>query len=227
MSWEVVGEEKKGLPGINQVTIVGNIGKTPEVSTLQSERKMLKFSVATNEFKEKKDRTLRNTQWHKVVVYDPLASTLIKLKLLNKGTRVAVMGRLSSSDYTTEEGHKIRNTEIEVENIFPWVTDDAREKAEELLKEAEELLKEVKKAKGKEDTSLSEFTQSDEIPLEEIPQDILEMKMEPEDLGNIEEEDTDKIIDLDQVMEKGFATEEEVCAAARQEGDKHVPEPFT
>ena len=56
---------------INKVILVGNVGKDPEIRTMNNGEKIALFSLATNEYwrdkttGEKKDRT----EWHNVVVY--------------------------------------------------------------------------------------------------------------------------------------------------------------
>jgi single-strand DNA-binding protein len=47
--------EKKSLPGINLVTLLGNLGRDPEIRTREDGKKMANFSLATSE--SWKDRT--------------------------------------------------------------------------------------------------------------------------------------------------------------------------
>ena len=52
----------------NKVQLIGNLGTNPEVITLESGKKLAKFSLATNEsYKNAKGEKVTETQWHHVV----------------------------------------------------------------------------------------------------------------------------------------------------------------
>ncbi len=52
----------------NKVQLIGNLGNNPEVITLESGKKLAKFSLATNEsYKNNKGEKVTETQWHHVV----------------------------------------------------------------------------------------------------------------------------------------------------------------
>ena len=207
--WEVVTAAGKGLPGINRVFIMGNVGKEPELVLLQSGKHMLKFSVATNEFINKGGRELRNVQWHKVLVHDPLANKIAKL--VEKGSRVAIYGRLVHNEYTTSEGQKLEETEIEVEQmqVSPQTATgpkppNVKEVKEEIMALTAKIQEMTKK---KEDQSVAEFPSSDEL----TPEPEMEMTLE----------------ELDAIMdEKGYVNEEQVKQAATNSGAKPRSDPF-
>ncbi len=49
----------------NSVQLIGNLGKKPEIITLESGKKLAKFSLATNEtFKDSKGNKQTQTEWH-------------------------------------------------------------------------------------------------------------------------------------------------------------------
>ena len=52
----------------NRVQLIGNLGNEPEVITLDSGKKLAKFSIATNEtYKNAQGEKVTDTQWHHVV----------------------------------------------------------------------------------------------------------------------------------------------------------------
>ena len=52
----------------NKVQLIGNLGNNPEVITLESGKKLAKFSLATNEvYKDSNGEKQTNTEWHNIV----------------------------------------------------------------------------------------------------------------------------------------------------------------
>ncbi len=52
----------------NKVQLIGNLGNDPEIITLDSGKKLAKFSVATNEsYKNAQGERVTDTQWQNVV----------------------------------------------------------------------------------------------------------------------------------------------------------------
>jgi single-strand DNA-binding protein len=95
----------------NKVQLIGNLGKDPEIVTLESGTKLAKFSVATNEtFKNAKGEKVTDTQWHNVVAWGKTAE--IVETYLTKGNEVAVEGKLVHRSYETKEGDKRYVTEV-------------------------------------------------------------------------------------------------------------------
>ncbi len=79
----------------NKVQLIGNVGNTPEIVTLESGKKIAKFSIATNEsYKDSKGEKQQDTQWHNIVAWGKLAG--IVENYVGKGKEVAVAGKLTS-----------------------------------------------------------------------------------------------------------------------------------
>jgi len=101
----------------NKVQLIGNLGNAPEVRTLESGRKMARFTVATSEsYHNAKGEKVNETQWHNLVAWGKLAE--IAEKYLSKGKEVAVDGRLISRSYNDKEGNKKFITEIQVNELL-------------------------------------------------------------------------------------------------------------
>ncbi|MFC4267859.1 single-stranded DNA-binding protein [Polaribacter marinivivus] len=95
----------------NKVQLIGNLGNAPEIITLESGKKLAKFSLATNEnYKNAKGEKVTDTQWHNIVAWNKTAEIIEKY--LEKGKEVAIQGKLTSRSYETKEGDKRYVTEI-------------------------------------------------------------------------------------------------------------------
>ena len=101
----------------NKVQLIGNLGKDPEIKNTDSGKKLVKFSVATNEiYTNPKGEKVKETQWHNLVAWGKLAE--IAEKYLNKGSEVAVEGKLITKDYTDKAGNKKYITEVQVNELL-------------------------------------------------------------------------------------------------------------
>ena len=101
----------------NKVQSIGNLGNNPEVITLDSGKKLAKFSIATNEsYKNANGEKVTDTQWHNVIAWNKTAE--IVEKYLTKGSEVAVEGKLTSRSYEDKEGIKKYITEIVVNELL-------------------------------------------------------------------------------------------------------------
>lgn len=101
----------------NKVQLIGNLGNAPEVKTLESGKKMARFSVATSEnYRNAKGEKVTETQWHNLVAWGKVAE--IAEKFLSKGKEVAIEGKLISRSYNDKEGNKKYITEIQVNELL-------------------------------------------------------------------------------------------------------------
>ncbi len=108
----------------NKVQLIGNLGNAPEVKTLESGKKMARFSVATNEdYRNAKGEKVRETQWHNLVAWGKVAE--IVEKFLTKGKEVAIEGKLINRSYNDKDGNKKFITEIQVNELLMLGTKSA------------------------------------------------------------------------------------------------------
>ena len=95
----------------NTVQLIGNVGNAPEIVTLESGKKLAKFSLATNEtYKNAKGEKITDTQWHNIVAWGKTAELVENY--VPKGKEVGVEGKLTSRSYEDKEGVKRYVTEI-------------------------------------------------------------------------------------------------------------------
>ena len=101
----------------NKVQLIGNLGMNPEIKTLESGKKLAKFSIATNEsYKNAKGEKIEDTQWHNLIAWGKTADIIEKY--LEKGNEVAIEGKLTNRSYDDKEGNKRYITEIVVNEIL-------------------------------------------------------------------------------------------------------------
>lgn len=101
----------------NKVQLIGNLGNAPEVRTLDSGKKMARFSVATSEsYRNAKGDKVNETQWHNLVAWGKVAE--IVEKFLTKGREVAIEGKLVNRSYNDKEGNKKYITEVQVNELL-------------------------------------------------------------------------------------------------------------
>lgn len=95
----------------NKVQLIGNLGKDPEIVNLDGDKKLAKFTIATNEtYRNQKGEKVTDTQWHNVVAWGKTAEIIENY--VTKGKEVAIEGKLTSRSYEDKEGNKKYITEI-------------------------------------------------------------------------------------------------------------------
>ncbi len=101
----------------NKVQLIGNLGNAPEVRNTESGKKLVRFSIATNEsYRNAKGEKVTETQWHNLIAWGKVAD--IAEKYLTKGSEVAIEGKLMNNNYTDKDGNKKYNTEIQVHELL-------------------------------------------------------------------------------------------------------------
>lgn len=105
------------MASINRATIIGNVGRDPELRYSAAGAAVCNITVATS--RNWKDKTsgekVEETEWHRVVFYDRLAE--IAGEYLKKGRSVYVEGRLKTRKWQDKDGVERYTTEIVAENM--------------------------------------------------------------------------------------------------------------
>ena len=98
---------------VNKVILLGNLGRDPDIRSMQSGKKMASFSIATS--KRWKDRNTQeqkeNTSWHNIVVFNEGLVDVIE-KYVKKGSKIYVEGELSTRKYQDKDGNDRYTTEV-------------------------------------------------------------------------------------------------------------------
>jgi single-strand DNA-binding protein len=98
---------------VNKVILVGNLGRDPEVKSMQDGRSLVNMSVATSDTwrdrqsGERKERT----EWHRVSIMNDGLVTVAE-KYLKKGAKVYIEGKLETRKWTDKDGQEKYSTEI-------------------------------------------------------------------------------------------------------------------
>ncbi|HEY1046965.1 MAG TPA: single-stranded DNA-binding protein [Bacteroidia bacterium] len=101
----------------NRVMLIGHLGQAPEVKELGGDKKVARFSIATNDnYTNEKGEKMTDTQWHNAVAWGKLAD--IAEKFLDKGKEIAIEGKLVTRNYTDKENVKRYVTEVVVNEIL-------------------------------------------------------------------------------------------------------------
>ncbi|TLY30069.1 MAG: single-stranded DNA-binding protein [Ignavibacteria bacterium] len=103
---------------LNKATLIGNLGKDPEVSYTASGVAVAKFSIATNErWKDAEGNVQERTEWHNIVAWRKLAE--ICGQYLKKGSKVYLEGKLQTRSWDDKNtGVKRYSTEIIADDMI-------------------------------------------------------------------------------------------------------------
>jgi single-strand DNA-binding protein len=98
---------------VNKVILVGNLGKDPEVRTMNNGGEVVSFSVATSEnWNDKASGERREkTEWHNVVIFNENLGRIAK-QYLRKGSSVYVEGQLQTRKWQDQNGNDRYTTEV-------------------------------------------------------------------------------------------------------------------
>ena len=103
---------------LNRATLIGNIGKDPEIKTLQNGRKFVSFSLATSKrYRNNNGEQKEGTQWHNIVIWGKTAETFENIGIV-KGTQLYIEGEITNRSWTDQAtGQKRYTTEINVSSF--------------------------------------------------------------------------------------------------------------
>lgn len=98
---------------VNKVILVGNLGRDPEVRTMNDGSPVVNLSIATSETwrdrqsGERKERT----EWHRVVIFNENLAKVAQ-QYLKKGSTVYIEGQLQTRKWTDQQGAEKYTTEV-------------------------------------------------------------------------------------------------------------------
>ena len=98
---------------VNKVILLGNLGRDPEIRSMQSGSKMAAFSIATS--KRWKDRSTQEqkekTAWHNIVVFGDGLVDIVE-KYVKKGSKIYIEGELQTRKWSDQQGNDRYTTEV-------------------------------------------------------------------------------------------------------------------
>lgn len=101
--------------GLNRVMLLGNLGADPELRMTGGGQAVLKLRMATSEsYLDRNNARQERTEWHSITIWGKRAEGLAKI--LKKGDRLFVEGRIETSTYE-KDGEKRYRTEVVGNNV--------------------------------------------------------------------------------------------------------------
>jgi single-strand DNA-binding protein len=99
------------MQGLNKCILMGNLGADPELRMTGGGQAVLKVRLATSEqYLDKDKQRQERTEWHSVIVWGKRGEGLGKI--LKKGDRILVEGRLRTESWEDKDGNKRYRTEV-------------------------------------------------------------------------------------------------------------------
>jgi single-strand DNA-binding protein len=98
---------------VNKVILIGNLGRDPEVRSMNNGGKVVNLSLATSETWRDKNSGERQekTEWHRVVIFNEKLGEVAE-KYLKKGAKVYIEGALQTRKWTDKDGAEKYSTEV-------------------------------------------------------------------------------------------------------------------
>ena len=108
---------------VNKVILVGNVGKDPEMRSMQSGGKIANLTLATSETWNDKASGERKekTEWHRVVVFNERVADVVE-RFVKKGDKIYVEGSLQTRKWTDQSGQEKYTTEVVVDRFRGDIT---------------------------------------------------------------------------------------------------------
>jgi single-strand DNA-binding protein len=88
------------MSSLNRATLIGNVGRDPEIKTMSNGNRVANLSIATSEtWKDKQSGEKKErTEWHRVTVWNDGLIGVIE-KYVTKGSKVMIEGQLQTRKY--------------------------------------------------------------------------------------------------------------------------------
>lgn len=103
---------------VNKVILVGNLGRDPEVRSMQSGGKIVNLTLATSDtWNDKASGERRErTEWHRVVIFNERLGDVAE-RFLRKGRKVYIEGELRTRKWTDQQGMERYTTEVTIDRF--------------------------------------------------------------------------------------------------------------
>ena len=100
------------MSSLNKVTLIGNLGRDPEISAMQDGKSIVKLNMATTEsWKNKSGERQSRTEWHRVVIFNEHLGKVAE-QYLKKGSKLYLEGQLQTRKWTDKDGQEKYTTEV-------------------------------------------------------------------------------------------------------------------
>jgi len=100
----------------NKVILVGRLGQNPETKTIEGNKKVTHFTLATDDsYRNTDGQKISEATWHNITAWNGLAD--VADRFLKKGVQVAVEGRIVYRSYEDKKGVTKNVTEIVLNDL--------------------------------------------------------------------------------------------------------------
>ena len=108
---------------VNKVILVGNLGRDPEIRSMNSGDRVANLSVATSDrWRDRQTGEQRErTEWHRVVVFDQRIAEFLE-KYVRKGRKIYLEGELQTRKWTDQSGQERYTTEVVLQRFRGQLT---------------------------------------------------------------------------------------------------------
>lgn len=158
---------------MNRVLLIGNLTRDPELKYTPAGTAVCTFGIATNRSWTTADgQTKEDTQYHRIVAWQKLAE--LCGKLLSKGRKVYLEGRITYRSFVGKDGLQRNITEIVLDDFIVFgdgrrMTDGVAEEVQEKKTDDEHEEKDQKKVTAKEEPKEEESKEDETVNPEDIP----------------------------------------------------------
>ncbi len=105
------------MGSLNQVSLIGHVGKKPALKRTEAGATLAQFSVATNdEWRDPDGTAHERTEWHRIVTWGRLAEVIGEH--LDCGRQVHVQGPIRTREWTDAAGAKRSVTEVHATRVL-------------------------------------------------------------------------------------------------------------
>ena len=152
---------------VNKVILLGNLGRDPEIRSMQSGNKMATFSIATSKrWKDKSTQEQKDkTSWHNIVVFGEGLVEIVE-KYVKKGSKIYLEGELQTRKWQDQEGKDRYTTEVVLQGFNSNLTlldSRSRDQSSETIENQPNSIENSSTT-----DSMTEKTESDELE-DDIP----------------------------------------------------------
>ena len=108
---------------VNKVILIGNLGRDPEIRSLNNGERVVNLSLATSETWRDKNSGERKekTEWHRVVIFNENIAKVAE-NYLKKGSTVYIEGSLQTRKWTDQSGQEKYSTEVVIQRFNGQLT---------------------------------------------------------------------------------------------------------
>lgn len=114
----ILNKDLKMVNSINKVTLIGNVGRDPEIRTTQDGKEIASITLATSDsWKDKQSGERKErTEWHRVVIFADGLVNIVK-NYVKKGSKLYVEGSLQTRKWVDNSGVERYTTEITLQGF--------------------------------------------------------------------------------------------------------------